>query len=67
MVVPEFFAGMRNVSVALVVASQNFSAGNTLVFVLVAAIISLLVLLPTAKRLGGGQQTLSPQPTGEQD
>jgi BASS family bile acid:Na+ symporter len=46
----------RNVSAAIVVAAQNFSAGNTLSFVLVAAILLLLVLLPTAKRMGGRVQ-----------
>jgi hypothetical protein len=44
------------VSAAIVVAAQNFSAGNTLSFVLVAAILLLLVLLPTAKRMGGRVQ-----------
>jgi len=47
----------RNVSAAIVVAAQNFSEGNTLAFVLVAAILLLLVLLPTAKRLGVRAQT----------
>ena len=42
----------RNVSAAIVVAAQNFSGTNTLSFVLVAAILLLLLLLPTAKRLG---------------
>jgi len=43
----------RNVSAAIVVAAQNFSGTNTLAFVLVAALLLLLILLPTAKRLGG--------------
>jgi BASS family bile acid:Na+ symporter len=43
----------RNVAAAILVASQNFPASDTLVFVLVAAIVLLLILLPTAKRLGG--------------
>jgi BASS family bile acid:Na+ symporter len=42
----------RNVSAALVVAAQNFSGTNTLVYVLVGAIVLLIVLLPVAKRLG---------------
>jgi BASS family bile acid:Na+ symporter len=45
--------GMRNISAAIVVSAQNFLDGNTLTFVLVAAILLLLVLLPTARRLGG--------------
>jgi predicted Na+-dependent transporter len=46
----------RNVSAAILVSAQNFSGTNTLPFVLVAAILLLLVLLPTAKRLGGRNQ-----------
>jgi BASS family bile acid:Na+ symporter len=42
----------RNVSAALVVTAQNFAGTSTLPFVLVAAILMLLILLPTAKRLG---------------
>jgi BASS family bile acid:Na+ symporter len=42
----------RNVSAALVVAAGNFGA-DTLTFVLVGAIVMLLVLMPTARRLGG--------------
>jgi BASS family bile acid:Na+ symporter len=42
----------RNVSAAIVVASQNFPGSDTLIFVLVAAIVLLLILLPTARRLG---------------
>jgi predicted Na+-dependent transporter len=42
----------RNVSAALVVTAQNFSGTMTLPFVLVGAILLLLILLPTAKRLG---------------
>lgn len=42
----------RNVSAAIVVAAQNFSEGNTLVFILVASIFLLLILLPIAKRMG---------------
>jgi BASS family bile acid:Na+ symporter len=46
----------RNVSAAIVVATQNFPEGNTLPFILVASILLLLVLLPTAKRLGARSQ-----------
>lgn len=42
----------RNVSAAILVSAQNFAGTNTLPFVLVAAILLLLILLPTAKRLG---------------
>jgi len=45
----------RNVSAAIVVTAQNFSGSNTLSFVLVGAILLLLILLPTAKRLGARQ------------
>lgn len=49
----------RNVSAAIVVTAQNFSGTNTLSFVLVAAILLLLLLLPTAKRLGGRAEAAS--------
>ena len=49
----------RNVSAAIVVTAQNFSGTNTLSFVLVAAILLLLLLLPTAKRLGARGDTAS--------
>ena len=59
----------RNVSAALVVTAQNFSGTSTLPFVLVGAILLLLILLPTAKRLGARTQaaapTTPPQPTAE--
>ncbi len=42
----------RNVSAALVVATQNFGGTDTLPFILVAAVLMLLVLLPSAKRMG---------------
>ena len=42
----------RNVSAAILVSVQNFSGTNTVSFVLVAAVLLLLILLPTAKRLG---------------
>jgi predicted Na+-dependent transporter len=52
----------RNVSAAILVSAQNFSGMNTLPFVLVAAILLLLILLPTARRMGtarerGGEKT----------
>jgi BASS family bile acid:Na+ symporter len=46
----------RNVSAALVVAAQNFSGSSTLSFVLVAAILMLLILLPAARRLGASRK-----------
>jgi predicted Na+-dependent transporter len=46
----------RNVSAAIVVATQNFNEGSTLSFILVASILLLLILLPTAKRFGARQQ-----------
>jgi BASS family bile acid:Na+ symporter len=46
----------RNVSAAIVVAAQNFTEGNTMSFILVASILLLLVLLPTAKRMGARSQ-----------
>jgi BASS family bile acid:Na+ symporter len=42
----------RNVAAAILVSVQNFSDTNTVPFVLVAAVLLLLVLLPTAKRMG---------------
>jgi BASS family bile acid:Na+ symporter len=50
----------RNVSAAIVVAAQNFTEGNTMSFILVASILLLLVLLPTAKRMGARSQTAAP-------
>ncbi|MCW5881028.1 MAG: bile acid:sodium symporter, partial [Anaerolineae bacterium] len=43
----------RNVSAAILVSAQNFAGTPTLSFVLVAAILLLLILLPTARRMGG--------------
>jgi BASS family bile acid:Na+ symporter len=51
----------RNVSAAIVVAAQNFTEGNTMSYILVASILLLLVLLPTAKHLGAGVQTVTPE------
>ncbi len=52
----------RNVSAALVVTAQNFSGTNTLPFVLIAALLGLLILLPTAKRLGARVAPATPAP-----
>ena len=46
----------RNLSAAIVVAAQNFNEGNTMIFILVASVLLLLVLLPTAKILGRRSQ-----------
>ena len=54
----------RNVSAALVVTAQNFSGTNTLPFVLVGALLLLLILLPTAKRLGAHVRTAAPAAAG---
>ena len=56
-------AAQRNVATALVVASQNFTRGNTLSFVLVGAILLLLILLPTALVLGA-RAASAPQESG---
>jgi BASS family bile acid:Na+ symporter len=50
----------RNVSAAILVSAQNFQGTDTLSFVLVAAILLLLILLPTAKRLGARAQSPGP-------
>jgi predicted Na+-dependent transporter len=50
----------RNVSAAILVSAQNFSGSMTLPFVLVAAILLLLILLPTAQRLGAGREAAAP-------
>jgi BASS family bile acid:Na+ symporter len=52
----------RNVSAAILVSAQNFAGTMTLPFVLVAAILLLLVLLPTAKRMGVHSQSPAAQP-----
>ncbi len=51
----------RNVSAALVVATQNFAGTDTLPFILVGAILLLLVLLPAAKQMGRRGATTQPQ------
>ena len=45
----------RNISAAIVVVTQNFAGTDSLPFVLVAAILGLLILLPIATWLGGKQ------------
>jgi BASS family bile acid:Na+ symporter len=50
----------RNVAAAIVVASQNFTEGSTLTFILVAAIVLLLILLPTARRFGARAEAAMP-------
>jgi BASS family bile acid:Na+ symporter len=50
----------RNVSAAILVSAQNFAGTTTLPFVLVAAILLLLILLPTARRLGTGREAVGP-------
>lgn len=45
----------RNVSAAILVSAQNFPGTETLPYVLVAAILLLLVLMPLAKQLGSRQ------------
>jgi predicted Na+-dependent transporter len=43
----------RNLSAALVVATQSFAGTPTFAFVLVGSVLVLLLLLPTAKLIGG--------------
>ena len=54
---------LRNLSAAILVSVQNFSGSDTLSFVLVAAILMLLILLPTAKLLS--RRSGSAQPAGK--
>jgi predicted Na+-dependent transporter len=59
--------GQRNLSAALVVATQNFAGTQTLTFVLVGSVVSLLVLLPLAPLIGrlsgtGAPVTVAPVP-----
>jgi predicted Na+-dependent transporter len=57
----------RNVAAAILVSAQNFAGTMTLPFVLVAAILLLLILLPTAKRMGARNQAAAPQPVPSSD
>jgi predicted Na+-dependent transporter len=64
----------RNISAALVVGSQNFTDPNVLTTVLVGAILLLLVLMPTARRLGARHPaepvpmtSSAPEPLGPAD
>ena len=52
--------GQRNVSAAVVVAGQNFSDDpNVLVFIIVAALIGLVLLMPIGGELGKRAQVAS--------
>lgn len=44
--------GQRNLSAALVVATQSFAGTDTLTFVLVGSVVLLFVLLPSARLVG---------------
>jgi hypothetical protein len=44
----------------LVVTTQNFPGTDTLPFVLVGAVLLLLILLPTAKRIGARAAAAAP-------
>ena len=52
----------RNVAAAILVASLNFPGTMTLPFVLVASIVLPLILIPTAKRLGGRSEPAAASP-----
>ena len=56
----------RNVAAAILVTSLNFPGTMTLPFVLVASIILPLILIPTAKRLGGRSEAVAPPPPPSQ-
>ena len=49
----------RNVAAAILVSVQNFSDSDTVSFVLVAAVLLLLVLLPTGRAMGARSQAPS--------
>ena len=61
----------RNISAAILVSAQNFAGTTTLLYVLVGGVLLLLILLPTAKRMGarveaphaGEQPASKPQDT----
>jgi predicted Na+-dependent transporter len=50
----------RNVAAAILVSAQNFSGTMTLPYVLMAAILLLLILMPTSKRLGARSPAVAP-------
>jgi len=50
----------RNVAAAILVTSLNFSGTMTLPYVLVASIVLPLILIPTARRLGGRSEPAAP-------
>jgi predicted Na+-dependent transporter len=50
----------RNVAAAILVTSLNFAGTMTLPYVLVASIVSPLILIPTAKRLGARSEAAVP-------
>ena len=50
----------RNLAAAMLVATQNFAGTDTILFVLVGAILLLLVLLPVAKFLGKRSEAAAP-------
>jgi predicted Na+-dependent transporter len=52
----------RNGSAALLVATLNFSGTDTLPFVLVGIALSILILLPAAKLMGGRSQAVASAP-----
>lgn len=50
----------RNLSAALVVATQNFTGTDTLTFVLVGSVVVLLILLPAARLVGRRSRAAGP-------
>ncbi len=54
--------GNRNGSAALLVATLNFAGTDTLPFVLVGIALSILILLPAAKLMGGRSKVLASEP-----
>jgi len=52
----------RNVAAAILVTSLNFAGTMTLPFVLVASIVLPLILIPTARRLGGRREPATALP-----
>jgi predicted Na+-dependent transporter len=52
----------RNVSAAILITLQNFAGTTAVPYVLVAAILIPLILLPTARRLGARSTAEAPAP-----